>query len=107
MLYIPWVEFQFVSITSNYPLKKMADLISNCLISTRNMVISSCRSPGAHNGLWAPASCHLKTTNGLKNLPEAVSEGLKFKKFQGVGGACSQTSLEDVLPHAVPPFLFL
>ena len=27
------------------------------------------------------SSCHLKTTNGWKNAPEVISEGLKFKKF--------------------------
>jgi len=29
------------------------------------------------------SSCHLKTTNGLKNAPEAISEGQKFKNFSG------------------------
>jgi len=29
------------------------------------------------------SSCHLKTTNDLKNAPEAISEGLKFKNFLG------------------------
>ena len=29
------------------------------------------------------SSCHLKATNGLKNAPEAISEGLKFKNFLG------------------------
>ena len=59
-----------------------------CLISTRNMVISWCR---------------LKTTNGPKNAPEAISVGLKFNNFSG--GACPQTPLEHVLLCAVlwPP----
>jgi len=30
------------------------------------------------------SSCHLKATNGLKNAPEVISEGLKFKNFLGV-----------------------
>ena len=29
------------------------------------------------------SSCHLKATNGLKNAPKAISEGLKFKNFLG------------------------
>jgi len=29
------------------------------------------------------SSCHLKTTNGLKSAPEAISEGLKLKNFLG------------------------
>jgi len=46
------------------------------------------------------SSCHLKATNGLKNAPEAISEGLKFKNF--LGGACPPTPLEGVLPCTVP-----
>jgi len=52
------------------------------------------------------SSRHLKTTNGLKNAPEAISEGLKFTNFSG--GACPQTPLQGVLPCAVllPPQIF-
>jgi len=37
-----------------------------------------------------------ETTNGLKNVPEVISEGLKIKKFSG--GACPHTPLEGALP---------
>jgi len=40
-------------------------------------------------------------TNGLKNAPEVISEGLKIKNFSG-GGACPQIPLESVLPQTVP-----
>jgi len=39
------------------------------------------------------SSCHLKATNGLKNAPEAISEGLKLKNFLGV--ACPHTPLRE------------
>jgi len=36
-----------------------------------------------------------ETTNGLKNAPEVISEGLKIKNFSWEGGgACPQTSLQ-------------
>ena len=58
-----------------------------CLISTRNMVISS---------------CHLKPQMVWKMpWPEVISEGLKIKKFSG-GGTCPQTLLQGVLLHTVP-----
>jgi len=41
-----------------------------------------------------------ETTNGLKNVPEVISEGLKIKKFSG--GACPQTPLQGALPHTLP-----
>ena len=69
--------FHISRLQSHYPAVTPKCLISTgviwsigvkCLIRTGNMVISS---------------CHLKTTNGLKNAPEAISEGLKFKNFPG------------------------
>ena len=50
-------------------------------------------------------SCHLKTTNGPKYVPEAISQVLKFKIILGgggEGGGCPQTPLQGVLPHAIP-----
>ena len=69
--------FHISRLQSHYPAVTPKCLISTgviwsigvkCLIRTGNMVISS---------------CHSKTTNGLKNAPEAISEGLKFKNFPG------------------------
>jgi len=47
-----------------------------------------------------------ETTNGLKNGPEVISEGLKIKNFSG--GACPQTPLEGALPrtYPLPPKIF-
>ena len=48
--------------------------------------------------------CHLKTTNGPKMLPEAISKGLKFKQI--LWGMPAEP-LEGVLSHTVPsPPLF-
>jgi len=41
-----------------------------------------------------------ETTNGLKNAPEMISEGLKIKNFSW--GACPQTPLLGALLRSVP-----
>ena len=46
------------------------------------------------------SSCNLKTTNGLKNVPEAISEGLKFKN-------CLEGDIEGRPPYQIIPQIFV
>jgi len=50
------------------------------------------------------SSCHLKTTNGLKNAPETISEGLKVEtKIYWGGMPQTWPPKERAAAHNPPP----